>query len=297
MTVIHKLILLLSGIFVMSEIPAQEVFKLWEGQTKPFYKENNLQEYEKEAWGVICVFDVTEPTLTVYKAQGENSGKAVILIPGGGYTLESLYHEGHELALEFSQQGITAAVLKYRLPNPESSPQPELVPLSDSRRALALLREKAGEYGIQKDQVGLMGFSAGSHLATVTGLWKSEHREKNPDFTALIYGVTTLSEDNRKWLEESLYFRKLTPEEETKNILYEHVSKETPPAFLVHANDDDVCPVGESTLYAEALLEHGVSMEMHLFPEGGHGFGMGRKEDGTDQWPGLFVNWVLRSTF
>ena len=275
-------------------ISAQDIIKLWEGQKKPFYIENELQEYEKEAWGVICVYNVTEPTLTVYKAEGDNSGKAVIIIPGGGYTLESIYHEGHKLAKVLSRNGITAAVLKYRLPNPKSSDQPHLVPLSDTRRALSLLREKANMYGINRKYVGVMGFSAGSHLATVTGLWKNEIRDENPDFTALIYGVTNLNDTNRKWIEESLYFRKLTPEELSQNTLLELVSEETPPAFLVHAYDDDVCHVSESTLYARALKEHHVPVEMHLFPKGGHGFGMGRHEDGTDQWVGLFVNWILR---
>lgn len=278
---------------IIRESKAQDVYKLWEGQKKPYYKENNLKEYEKESWGVMCVFNVTEPTLTVYEANGTNTGKAVIIIPGGGYTLEAIYHEGHDLAKVLAAQGITAAVLKYRLPNPESSDQPNLAPLADTRRGLKLLREKADKYGIQKENVGVVGFSAGSHLATVTSLWKSEDKEENPDFSALIYGVTNLSEANLKWLEESLYFRKLTEEEITQNKLLDLVTKDTPPAFLVHAYDDDVCNVEESTLYAQELFEHNVPVEMHLFQKGGHGFGMGRKEDGTDQWVQLFVNWLI----
>jgi len=295
MKITLKCTLILLGSMIISEIYAQEVFTLWEGITKPYYKENNLKEYEQEAYGVICVFDVTEPTITVYEAEGDNSGKAVILIPGGGYSLESINHEGHNLARELCGQGITAAVLKYRLPNPTSSDQPHLVPLSDTRRALALLREKADIYGIGKNQVGLMGFSAGSHLATVTGLWNSDKEEENPDFTALIYGVTNLTEDNLKWLEKRLYYRELTEEEVARNTLLKLVSEETPPAFLVHAVDDDVCHVSESTLYASELQKHHVTMEMHLFPEGGHGFGMGRQEDGTDQWLKLFINWLKRT--
>lgn len=285
--------LMFLSLSIIRESKAQDVYKLWEGQKKPYYKENNLKEYEKESWGVMCVFNVTEPTLTVYEANGINTGKAVIIIPGGGYTLEAIYHEGHDLAKVLAAQGITAAVLKYRLPNPESSDQPNLAPLADTRRGLKLLREKADKYGIQKENVGVVGFSAGSHLATVTSLWKSEDKEENPDFSALIYGVTNLSEANLKWLEESLYFRKLTEEEITQNKLLDLVTKDTPPAFLVHAYDDDVCNVEESTLYAQELFEHNVPVEMHLFQKGGHGFGMGRKKDGTDQWVQLFVNWLI----
>ena len=279
-------------LLVIKEIEAQEVYNLWEGQKKPYYKDNTLKEYEKESWGVMCVFNITEPTLTVYKAEGNNTGKAVVIIPGGGYSLVAIYHEGHDIAKVLARQGITAAVLKYRLPNPESSDQPNKVPLSDARRALKLLRENANKYGVNKDQVGVMGFSAGSHLSTVTSLWKSEDKDENPDFSGLIYGVTNLSETNLKWLEESLYYRKLTKEEITQNTLLDFVSKDTPPAFLVHAYDDDVCKVEESTLYAQKLFDQNVLVEMHLFPKGGHGFGMGRKEDGTDQWVPLFVRWL-----
>jgi len=274
------------------EIKSQEVYNLWEGQKIPFYKENNLIEYEKESWGVMCAYNVTEPSLTVYNAIGKNSGYCVIVIPGGGYTLEAIYHEGHDIAKVLAQQGITAVVLKYRLPNPETSDKPQLVPLTDTRRALKLIREKAEKYGIKKEKVGVMGFSAGSHLATVTSLWKSEDKNENPDFSALIYGVTNLSEANLKWLEESLYFRKLTQDESTQNKLLDLVSKDTPPAFLVHAYDDDDCNVEETTLYAQKLFNYNVLVEMHIFQKGGHGFGIGRKEDGTDQWLPLFVNWL-----
>ena len=274
------------------ETSAQDTFHLWQDTIKPYYKENSLIEYEKELWGTRCVLDITEPTLTVYKAEGNFSDRAVIIIPGGGYELVAMYHEGHDVAEKLSAQGITAAVLKYRLPNPRSSDQPHLVPLSDVRRALHLLRKKALEYGIDRQKVGLMGFSAGSHLATVAGLWPSEKEEENPAFTALIYGVTTLSESNLKWLEESLYYRKLSTEEILQNTLLDLVTENTPPAFLVHAYDDDVCLVEETTLYAQRLHEYQVPVDMHLFSKGGHGFGLGRKGDGTNQWIQLFVSWI-----
>jgi len=149
-----------------------------------------------------------------------------------------------------------------------------------------------GKYGIDNEKVGLLGFSAGSHLATVASLWKSDKKEENPNYSTLIYGVTNLSETNLKWLEESLYFRKLTNEEINQNSLLDLVSENTPPAFLVHAYDDDVCLVEETTLYAQQLNEHNILVGVHLFSKGGHGFGLGRKEDGTDQWINLFVNWL-----
>ena len=271
---------------------AQEVIKLWNGEPKPFYKENQLKEYEEEAWDTQCVFDITEPTLTLYRAQGENTGKAVLIIPGGGYSLVAMYHEGYDIARILSDNGVTAAVLKYRLPKPESSAHPEKVPLADARKALKLMRSKSIEYGFDAHDVGVMGFSAGSHLATVVSLWKSKDPDENPDFSALIYGVTNLTKANIEWLEKDLYHRKMTRKEIRKNRLLDQVSKKTPPAFLVHAYDDDVCHVEESTLYAQKLFENGVPVEMHLFAEGGHGFGAGREEGVSSQWLGLFVKWL-----
>jgi acetyl esterase/lipase len=278
---------------VCGKSAAQDVYELWDGETKPYYKENELEEYEKvSSFGVVCAYDVTEPTLTVYPAEGENSRRAVILLPGGGYTLVAIHHEGHDLAEVLAKRGVTAAVLKYRLPKTESSDQPERVPLADTRRALKLLRARAKKYGFDPDKLGVVGFSAGSHLATVASLWQSDDEAENPDFSGLIYGVTDLDAANRKWLEESLYHRKMTAEEVARNTLLDRVSADTPPAFLVHAYDDEICHVKESILYAEKCVEHKVPVEMHLFPRGGHGFGMGRKRDGTDQWVPLFVNWL-----
>ena len=296
-TTIQLFLLFLLLFLNLQKSIAQDVYKLWDGQKKPYYKDNNLKEYEKEAFGTMCVYDVTEPTLTVYKSLESNSGKSIIIIPGGGYELVAIYHEGHDIAKVLAKQGITAAVLKYRLPDPLTSDRPDLVPLTDTRRALKLLRNNAVKYGIDKEKVGLMGFSAGSHLATVTRLWKSEDKDENPYFSALIYGVTNLTEANVKWLEESLYYRKMTQDEIIQNRLLDLVSSDTPPAFLVHAYDDSICSFEETTFYAQKLYEHNVLVEMHLFPKGGHGFGIGHKEDGTDQWLKLFVRWLNSNIF
>ena len=274
---------------------AQDIYELWEGQNKPYSKENNVKEYEQMSWGTMCVFNVTEPTLSVYKAKGENTGIGVIIIPGGAYEAEGIYLEGHDLAKVVVDQGINAAVLKYRLPNPETSDQPNLVPLSDARRALKIFRQLAEKYGIGMNKVGVIGFSAGSHLASVTSLWKSNDAEENPDFSGYIYGVTSLSEENVEWFEKNLYHRKMTDEELLQNRLLDLVNGETPPAFLVHAYNDDLVKVEETTQFAQKLNEGKVSVEMHLFPKGGHGFGIGRKKDGTDQWVQLFVNWLKSS--
>lgn len=287
-------IILSTTFFIPIIVNAQVELSLWKDEPIPYYKENNLKEYEKEAWGTRCIYNITQPTITIYEADGKNSGKAVIIIPGGGYELVALYHEGHDVAKILSKNGITAAVLKYRLPHPASSDMPHMVPLSDGRRALEIMHNMAPELGVDTNQIGVLGFSAGSHLATVLSLWNVEESYKKPDFSGLIYGVTDLSPGNLEWLEKSLYHRKLSPEEISHNTLLEQVNKDTPPAFLAHAYDDDVCLVKETALYAQKLHEYDVAKEVHLFQKGGHGFGIGRMEDGTDKWVELFIGWLQR---
>jgi acetyl esterase/lipase len=237
---------------------------------------------------------VTNPTLTVYRAQGDNSGRAMIILPGGGYELESIVAEGQLIAQYLSSEGIVAAVLKYRLPLKEASDQPHLLPITDARKAVGLMKSMAGDYGIDPSQVGIMGFSAGGHLATAVSVLTSEKQNEKPDFSALIYPVTTLGAENQKWLEKSLFHRKMTDEEKKQYELVNNVTKLTPPAFLLHAYDDDVVPIEESLLYAKALTAVGQDVEVHFFANGGHGFGPGRPDDGTSQWLGLLANWIKR---
>jgi acetyl esterase/lipase len=231
------------------------VIPLWGEDTPPYSKPHNLEEYEAPCWQVNCAYQVVNPTLTLYTPRGRGNGTAVVVLPGGGYEAEAIYHEGFEIAQTLAEGGTTAAVLKYRLPNPETATKPEQAPLSDVRQALQLLRNNQSQYQFSAARFGVMGFSAGSHLATMVSVNRAEEPDQNPDFSMLIYGVTT---------------------------------------FLVHSLDDDECHYTESTLYAETLKMHGVDAEMHLFARGGHGFGPGRDQDGTSQWLELAANWLGR---
>ena len=189
---------------VASFSAAEEVIDLWDGQP-PHSKPNALEEYVKESWGVPCVFNVTHPTLTVYPAQDANSGRAMIVLPGGGYEVESFVAEGSEIAEYLASSGITAAVLKYRLPLKEASDKPHLVPITDARRAVSLMKTMADTYRFDPSKVGIMGFSAGGHLATAVSVLASKNEDENPNFSALIYPVTTIASENRKWLEDSSF--------------------------------------------------------------------------------------------
>jgi acetyl esterase/lipase len=269
---------------------SQQEVLLW-GEEKPAYsKPSPVEEHISPCWGAVCAYQVVRPTLTLYPPSGRANGTAVLILPGGGYDVVAIYHEGSEIAEVLASKGTLAAVLKYRLPNPETSTHPERVPLSDVRRAMALLRGEQQKYGFKAEKIGVMGFSAGSHLATIASLDEDLH----PDFSMLIYGVTKLTPENREWLEKSLYHRKMTSDEIIEQTVLDRVDKNTPPAFMVHSMDDDVCHFTESTLYADALTRNGVEVELHLFPQGGHGFGPGREGDGTGQWLELAANWLNR---
>lgn len=266
---------------------------LWEGQA-PFAKPNDLEEAVEQAWGVQCVVNVTNPTLTVYPPLGQPAAQAVIIFPGGGYLKESFQWEGHEIAAALASQGITAAVLKYRLPMEAASEQPHLLPETDARRSVILMRALADTYGFDTSRVGVLGFSAGGHLATVVSVLVPDDEQERPDFSLLLYPVTTLGDENRKWLEETLFHRPMSPEEQDRYSLVDHVTSASPPAFLAHAYDDDVVPIAESQVYAKALLSAGQEVEVHFFSRGGHGFGPGRPEDGTGQWLELAADWIIR---
>lgn len=289
-----KRIWFLLFVFLVPVAGAEDIVDLWDGPP-PYSKPNFLEEYVKESsYHVLCAYNVTRPTLTIHAAIGRNSGRAMIVVPGGGYVEESIVAEGQEIAEALAAQGITAAVLKYRLPLPESSDQPHLVPITDARRAISLMKSLAEAYGFDRSKVGIMGFSAGGNLATAVSVLRSPVADENPDFSAPIYPVTTLGPENQEWLEETLFHRPMTDSEKRQYALVDHVDLSTPPAFLVHAYDDDVVPVEESLLYAEALTAVGQAVEVHFFAGGGHGFGPGRAEDGTAQWLGLLADWIKR---
>jgi acetyl esterase/lipase len=273
---------------------AQQELALWPDQAPPYSKPVENSEYVDDCWGgVRCAHRVTTPTLTLYPSE-ENSRAWVLVMPGGGYNVVAIYHEGAEIAEAFVERGISAAVLKYRVPDIRTATDPEKVPFADFRRAMELLRIEQEEAGISNGKIGVVGFSASGHLAVYSMVHPDPNSKLNPDFSVLVYGTSRLNPTNRDWLEKNLYYRPLTDEEENREVLLNWVTKDTPPAFLVHAVDDDVSHYTESTMYADALRKNGVDAEVHLFARGGHGFGPGRDSDGTSQWIELAANWIKR---
>lgn len=246
---------------------------------------------------------VSRPTLTVYLPSKEKAtGAAVIICPGGGYRFLSITKEGEAVAQRFTEMGVAAFVLKYRLPDDATMIDKSTGPVMDAQRAIQLVREKAREYGIDKNRVGIIGFSAGGHLASTAGTHFNHHyipaKKKNglrPDFMILIYPVISFA-DSICHLGSRNNLIGENPSEESKRAFSNElrVTKKTPPTYLVHAEDDKVVKVQNMLLFAAALQEHKVPFDFYLYEKGGHGFGLNNNTSDV-QWIDQVELWLQRN--
>jgi acetyl esterase/lipase len=245
------------------------------------------------------VTKVSEPTLTpFFPEQNRATGTAVIVIPGGGYAGIAINHEGIEVAKKLAAAGITAFVLKYRLPSDLIMVDRSIGPLQDAQRAIQMVRERAEEWKINPNKVGIIGFSAGGHLASTLGT----HYEKalidnkanvslRPDFMALIYPVITMAQYTHQGSKQNLIGPSAAQEQVLLYSNEKQVNQNTPTTFLLHAQDDKVVPVQNSLRIYEAIVNAGGKAEMHLYQAGGHGFGLNNKTT-PDQWFDRCINWL-----
>lgn len=272
--------LLCMGLFVLSQtwLHAQQPLelKLWpEGMPN----DNGMTCQEEN--GVLYV---AEPTLTVYPAT-EGNGMAIVACPGGGYGKLAMDHEGKDMAAWFNNQGITYAVLKYRMPNGHKE-----VPLSDARQAMRILRHRAGEWQLKR--IGIMGFSAGGHLASTVAT-HFEDEESHPDFQILFYPVISMDpEYTHQGTHDNLLGKQPAKEEEDDFSNELHVDGNTPPAFILHSSDDRSVPVAHSLNYYMALLRHQVPATLHIYPIGGHGWGYRDSFTYKREWTGELEKWL-----
>ncbi|SNC68133.1 Acetyl esterase/lipase [Hymenobacter gelipurpurascens] len=266
----------------------------------PDSKPSKVQETIVNEKGKIRISNVVQPTLTVYRAAPDKAnGTAVIICPGGGYARLAVDHEGYDVAKRFNEMGITAFVLKYRLPNAQSQTDKSIAPLLDAQQAIRLVRQRAKEFGINQARVGLMGFSAGGHLASTAGTHfarpvgdTKDQTSVRPDFLMLLYPVISFSDSlMHAGSRNNLIGEKPTVEQTRQYSNELQVSGQTPPTFLVHAQDDATVPVQNSLVFYEACLKHKVPVEMHLYPKGGHGFGMNNATT-KDNWTDRLQNWL-----
>jgi acetyl esterase/lipase len=229
----------------------------------------------------------TETRIYLYTpAKGKHNGRGVVICPGGGYQHLSMENEGARMAEWFAAHGYVAAVLHYRMPNGH----PE-VPLEDACQAIRLLRGKVEgilpEWQVQR--VGIVGSSAGGHLAAMT----STMGEERPDFTLLFYPVIAAgAQRQHKGSFDRLLGEQRTPEQSDYYSLQNRVTNETPPAFILYADDDRTVPSVNGPIYYIALKEHGVRASLHIYPYGGHGFGMKDSFHYKPSWMPLMLDWI-----
>lgn len=274
---------------------AQNVIKLWPNGTPG----EVVSPKPEETFDGRRVRYVSEPTLTVYlPGRDINTGAAVIVCPGGGYSIEAIDHEGYEVAEFLQAHGIAGIVLKYRLPYGHSE-----LPLQDAQQAMRLVRFHAEEWSINPLKVGIAGFSAGGHLAsTLSTHFDSGNKDATdpvgkigcrPDFSILMYPVVTFKEEWGHMGSRENLTGKTLDWKIIHNFSNElQVTAQTPPAFLALADDDAAVKPRNSIEYYLALKREGIPAELHIFKEGGHGFGMHKTGKAHDQWPLMVVEWM-----
>ncbi len=289
--------LILTLIF-LSNLQAQEVISLYEGAIP-----NSIAYPMKEVtmnWdGQFGGYrNISKPTLEIYLPSKEQAnGSAVVICPGGGYGMESYRLEGLNIAKTFINHGTAAFILKYRLPSDSIMSDKSIGPLQDAQQAIKVVRQGATSWNIDPNKIGIMGFSAGGHLASTAGthfdsclVANDQHTSIRPDFMILIYPVISMTD-------------KLTHTGSRKNLLGTnptaeqieffsnelHVTDKTPPTYLTHTGDDKVVDVDNSIVFYEALRHHNVAAEMHLFPKGNHGFVLSIP---TEEWMSPLFLWM-----
>lgn len=249
--------------------------------------------------GAMGAEEHDRPTLGVYLPPADKAtGTAVVVCPGGGYSGLAMDHEGEAIGQWFNEAGIAAFVVKYRV-----SPYRHPIPMTDAKRAVRTVRARAGEWGIAPNRVGIMGFSAGGHLAATvathvdTGDASAEdpidRQSARPDFAILCYPVISMTAEFMHQGSRRNLLGDEPPEELAAAMSLENsVGPDTPPTFIFHTADDQSVPVENGIAFFQALRKQGISAEMHIFEHGRHGVGLAPDDPALSRWPDLCMNWL-----
>jgi acetyl esterase/lipase len=293
---------LLFSLFTCMAFSQNHTLPLWSG-TPPLQTDMGLKEDVRQE-GIIRIANVQIPTIEVYlPAKQIATGEAVVIFPGGGYGILAYDWEGTDFAKWLNAQGIAGIVVKYRLPISKSLTDPKEVPLMDAQRAIRLVRQNAAAWNIDPTKVGVMGFSAGGHLASTLSTQYAHAVDRpmdaidalsaRPDFSILVYPVISF----RDAAAHSGSRKNLIGENTSQELLDRfsgelNVTAETPPTFLVHAQDDKGVPIENSLLYYQALHKNGVKASLHIYPSGGHGFAFGLGKGAVEGWREVLLAWI-----
>ncbi|MDT0649745.1 alpha/beta hydrolase [Autumnicola edwardsiae] len=297
----HFLILLL--IAATTSVMAQhETLPLWPDEIPNSQKSDEKELSAKD--GINWITKVQEPNIAVYlPAKQSATGQAVVICPGGGYAGLAYDWEGTDFAKWLNSKGIAGIVLKYRLPGSKSVKVSYEAPLQDVQRAIRMVRAHSQDWNINKNKVGVIGFSAGGHLASTLGT-HFDHQDSfekdfvdalsaRPDFMALIYPVITMDEKFTHQGSKNALLGNNPSKELVENFSNElQVKQNTPPTFLIHATDDESVPVENSLRFYEALKAKKIPVEMHIYPEGGHGFSFGLGKGYLSSWTDRLADWL-----
>jgi len=289
------------SIMGMNTVNAQQVMDLYPGKI-PGAKAvpSTYKEVERIKDGKVTgLSKVSHPTLTMFLPDpAKANGTAIIICPGGGYSGLAVAHEGEEVGRKFAEIGVTAFVLKYRLPSDSIMVDKSFGPLQDAEQAIYVLRKNAARWKIDPAKIGIMGFSAGGHLASTLTVHyadvKIENPEKlslRPDFAVLLYPVVSFISSPHVGSKNNLIGKDGTEAQKEYFSNERHVDANTPKTFLVHANDDGAVPVENSILFNQAMVKNKVPVETHLYQAGGHGFGLHNKTT-SDEWFTHLINWM-----
>lgn len=291
---LNTLILLL---IVSIKLEAQQIIDLYPGEI-PNSKPYPMQEETFGESGFLGIRNISKPTLEIYLPDKDsNTGGAVIICPGGGYAMESYKLEGTLIAEAFQHKGIAAFILKYRLPSDSIMIDKTIGPLQDAQQAIKTVRQHASKWELDSSKIGIMGFSAGGHLASTAGthfdksyIHNDERISLRPDFMMLVYPVISMKDElTNIGSRERLLGENPDP---AQILLFSnelHINPNTPPTWLTHTGDDNVVAVENSVRFYQELIRNKVPAEMHLYPKGNHGFVL---KQPTDEWMQPLFNWM-----
>ncbi|SFU29325.1 Acetyl esterase/lipase [Pustulibacterium marinum] len=291
-------------IFIGMKAQTDKTIEIWNDEIPNSQKSNSEEKWDQSEWGTLWVTHVQKPTIEVFLPTPRTAtGTGVLICPGGGYAGLAYDWEGTDIAKWLNSKGIAAFVLKYRLPSDASVKTTYKAPLQDAQRAMRYIKSNKDQFHLKDGQIGVMGFSAGGHVASTLGtLYNKEvytpkdsidNISAKPDFLALIYPVISMQQGvTHQGSKDQLLGKnpsKIVTDEFSNEL---NVNTETSPTFLIHSTDDGAVPVQNSLRFYQALIANKVPAAMHIFPTGGHGYGLGLENKATQQWTSLFETWI-----